>query len=103
MRVRAYVRNDCGGIENLSSEWKKKNCALKALVRRKEECLSRPACSTYKEVISPGVEFPSRSRRSSLFLSFAVRRIPCSAAIIAPPPHFGSRAPLSCEEKTNLT
>jgi hypothetical protein len=44
-----------------------KNCELKASVRRKEECLSRPVCSTYKEVISPGVEFPSRARAHRFF------------------------------------
>uniref|UniRef100_A0A2S2PSR5 Uncharacterized protein n=1 Tax=Schizaphis graminum TaxID=13262 RepID=A0A2S2PSR5_SCHGA len=44
-----------------------KNFALKASVRRKEECLSRPVCSTYKEVISPGVEFPSRARAHRFF------------------------------------
>lgn len=50
-----------------------KNCALKASVRRKEECLSRPVCSTYKEVISPGVEFPSRARAHRFFFRSSVR------------------------------
>uniref|UniRef100_A0A2S2R5Z3 Uncharacterized protein n=1 Tax=Sipha flava TaxID=143950 RepID=A0A2S2R5Z3_9HEMI len=54
-----------------------KNCALKASVRRKEECLSCPVCSTYKEVISPGVEFPSR-----IAFSF-VRRISNAAPACA--------------------
>jgi len=52
---------------------REKNCALKASVRRKEECLSRPVCSTYKEVISPGVEFPSRARAHRFFFRSPVR------------------------------
>lgn len=59
-----------GGRWVLGSE---KNCALKASVRRKEECLSRPVCSTYKEVISPGVEFPSRARAHRFFFRSPVR------------------------------
>lgn len=81
--IRDYMcmREDDGGIENLSpgraEGWgREKNCSLKASVRRKEECLSRPVCSTYKEVISPGVEFPSseRSLRASLFLFLSLYR-----------------------------
>ncbi|KAF0771308.1 Uncharacterized protein FWK35_00003850, partial [Aphis craccivora] len=64
------TRRGHGGRWVLGSE---KNCALKASVRRKEECLSRPVCSTYKEVISPGVEFPSRARAHRFFFRSPVR------------------------------
>lgn len=81
--VRLYARCTRTYIRGQRLRWnrkfviggEKKIVLSKLSVRRKEECPPRPVCSTYKEVISPGVEFPSRAPRIAFSFVRAVSRI----------------------------
>lgn len=79
-----YGDDDCGWIENLSSEGKKILRSKLRFVEKKSVCRVRFVPLTRRSLVQA-----SNSRRASLFLSFAVFRMPCCVFIA--PPRFGFR------------